>query len=228
MNLALSPRLLPSVLVLAAAFFAGCRAPSLPHIGQNPNPTVPATPTSVLPPNPDGLLRWDTLPVHYCIDESDQGFLSETVFIDLVHRAFADWGVPTTDDGACAGPSQEGDGVNEIGWGSPEGERVRRRSFEAGVTLLRSNECVSNCNPDDRVHLVEADIIIDRNPPSPFHTQACVYSTLLHETGHFLGLEHLPAPAVMAAETSSCPQELTPADRAALVDRYGPSPGRRP
>jgi len=34
-------------------------------------------------------------------------------------------------------------------------------------------------------------------------------------------LEHLPPPAVMAAETSDCPTELTAADRAALLERYG-------
>ena len=40
--------------------------------------------------------------------------------------------------------------------------------------------------------------------------------------GHFLGLEHLPAPAVMAAETSTCLDALTDADLEALFARYGP------
>jgi hypothetical protein len=68
---------------------------------------------------------------------------------------------------------------------------------------------------------VEADITIDTAPPAEFRGGDCLYSTLLHETGHFLGLEHLPAPAVMASETSTCLGTLTGADREALRARYG-------
>ena len=216
-------------MVAAAVGFllTACSRPVLPRLGPPPTGTVPPTPTSVLPPNPDALLRWDKLPVHYCIDETNQGFLGPLALTALVERALAAWGVPTVDDGACAGGTQQGDGINEIGWGVPATQAGGRGSFEAGVTLLRSTECVSSCDPADRVQLVEADIVIDRNPPRPFRNEACAYSTVLHETGHFLGLDHLPAPAVMAAETSSCPQALTAADHAALVQRYGPSLGQK-
>jgi hypothetical protein len=49
-----------------------------------------------------------------------------------------------------------------------------------------------------------------------------MHAMALHEIGHLLGLPHLPAPAVMAAVTTSCPQSLTDADKRALEDRYGP------
>lgn len=42
------------------------------------------------------------------------------------------------------------------------------------------------------------------------------------EVGHFLGVDHLPSPAIMMAQqTANWPQELTDADLNALHDRYG-------
>ncbi len=189
-------------------------------------PTVPppptATPTPSLPPNPQALHRWDALPVHYCVEETGSGFVSIAEFKKLTDRAFAAWGVPSVDDGVCRGPDVQGDHVNEIGWGTPPGAPPPgSRVTEAGVTLTTYSECTANCRADDPVHLVEADIIIEQSPPRQFRTPDCLYSTLLHEIGHFLGLGHLPAPAVMQAETASCLTRLTPADVAALLARYG-------
>lgn len=194
--------------------------------GPTSTPTLPppptATATPVLPPNPEGLHRWDTLPVHYCIDESVDGFVSLAQFTDAVDRAFAAWGVPSRDDGPCAGPNREGDEVNEIGFGTPPGgPPPGSRVTEAGVTLTTYSECSANCRPEDPVRLVEADIIIERTAPEEFRSERCLYSTLLHEAGHFLGLNHLPSPAIMEAETSSCPTRLTDADLESLRQRYG-------
>jgi len=69
--------------------------------------------------------------------------------------------------------------------------------------------------------LPRPDITIDADPPRAFRNEECLASTLLHEAGHFLGLEHLPPPAVMQPETSDCPLHLTDADRQALYERYG-------
>jgi len=223
-----------------AASLAGCGAASdvrdrisgnsTPHPTRTPEPTstptVPppptATPTPSLPANPLDLNRWNSVPVHYCIDTSEAGFASAADFASRVARAFAAWGVPVVGDGPCAGGSVNGDKINEIGFGTPTNQPPPGSHVtEAGETSTTYSECTSGCTPGDRVKLVEADVVIESEPPRQFRTRDCLYSTLLHETGHFLGLDHLPAPAVMAAETSDCPTELTAADRAALLMRYG-------
>ena len=136
-------------------------------------------------------------------------------------RAFAAWGVPVTYAGTCGAPVDDND-VNEIGWAAlNDAAPPNETSYEAGVTNTRYKLCTANCNTDDTVHIIEADIRIDSAPPRDFRTPACLYATMLHETGHFLGIEHLPPPAVMAAETQDCLQALTPADIAAVRARYG-------
>jgi hypothetical protein len=185
-------------------------------------PLPTATPTPTLPANSDGLHRWDKLPVHYCIAHGEEGFIDLPTFQQLTDQAFAAWGVPTVDDGICSGGIDDGDHVNEIGFGTPPGAPPPgSRVTEAGLTLTTYSECTANCEPEDPVKLVEADIIIEKTAPREFRSRRCLYSTLLHETGHFLGLNHLPAPAVMEAQTSDCPQQLTQADIDALLQRYG-------
>ncbi len=186
------------------------------------SPLPTATPTPELPPNPQALRRWAQLPVRYCIAQGEDGFVDVATFQQLVERAFAAWGVPTVDDGTCTDGIVDGDEVNEIGFGTPPGSPPPgSRVTEAGLTETTYSECRANCRPEDPVKLVEADIIIEKSAPREFRSERCLYSTLLHETGHFLGLNHLPAPAIMEAETSSCPQQLTQADIAALRARYG-------
>jgi hypothetical protein len=184
-----------------------------------PTATPTATPTPQLPPNPEGLYRWNTLPVHFCISAGDDGYVTHDQFVEGVQQAFDDWGIAWRNDGEC-GPVKPDDGVNEIGWGSLDSE-PSGRVYEAGLTQTVTQECTANCDPDDKIRLSEADITIDTAPPREFRSQRCFYSTMLHEAGHFLGIGHLPAPAVMTAQTSGCPSELTAADRAALRERYG-------
>ena len=234
-----------SVMIVVAAVAMSGRGPSLGQVltlgtsaGPSPGappfsggvagvevaPTPPTEPpaTATLPPDPAGLHRWSELPVHYCIDTSQTGVLPNERFGALTDEAFAAWGVPAVDDGACAHPESRGDRVNEIGWGTPPGAPPPgSRVTEAGVTLTTYSRCTANCGDRDPVSIIEADIIITKEVPPEFRSERCVYSTLLHETGHFLGLEHLPAPSVMQAQTSSCMTELTPADLAALIARYG-------
>lgn len=184
--------------------------------------TPTATPTPALPDNPNALERWDTVPVTYCVVPSDEGYTSMDAFTADVDRAFSTWGVPFTDSGSCDAIVDE-DGVNEIGWGAiTVGQSLGGQLYEAGLTSLRYRRCTSGCDPNDPIYIIEADIRIDTTPPSEYRSDRCLYSTLLHEVGHFLGLEHLPPPAVMAAETSTCIEELTDADRDALLARYGP------
>lgn len=191
-----------------------------------PAPLPTATPTPPLPPNPRALLRWPSAQVHFCISEGGAGgYESPDVFVATVERAFNAWGIAWYDDGAC-GPLATGDGVSEIGWGDlGSAASPRNRVYEAGLTQTTASECRSSCDENNPVKLTEADITIDSAPPREFRTRTCLDSTLLHEAGHFLGLEHLPAPAVMEAQTSGCPIELTSADRAALAERYGAAIG---
>ena len=173
-----------------------------------------------LPPNPDGLARWRNVPVHFCVSSGDAGYVTPAEFIDAVARAFDAWGIAWQSDGAC-GPVVPDDGKNEIGWGSLPANDSNGRDYEAGLTQTTTQECTSNCDPNDSVRLSEADITIDRSPPQEFRNERCFYSTLLHEVGHFLGVQHLAPGTIMAARTTGCPTELTDADRQALRDRYG-------
>ncbi len=186
-----------------------------------PTPTPTATPTPRLPANPEGLYRWNALPVHFCISAGDAGYVTHGEFVDAVQGAFDAWGLPWVNAGEC-GPVKQDDGVNEIGWASLTANAgADSHVYEAGLTQTVTQECTANCDDNDRIRLSEADISIDTAPPREFRGARCLYSTMLHEVGHFLGVAHLPAPAVMAAQTSGCPGELTEADRAALRERYG-------
>ncbi len=181
---------------------------------------LPASTRPALPPNPSALQRWRAFPIRYCV-ASQEGYVTDAELMDAAARAFAAWGVPVDYTGVCDGTALDDD-LNEIGWGTlNRGVATEGTSYEAGVTDTRYQRCTADCDPDDRVHTVEADITIDSAPPHEFRNTACLYATLLHETGHFLGIEHLPPPAVMAAETQDCLQQLTPADIDALRARYG-------
>lgn len=163
--------------------------------------------------------RWQRLPVEYCTVPNATAPVEHTRFVQLTAEAFAAWGVDVAHTGDCEA-LEDGNGRNEVAWGVPP-ESVDD-PHHAGFTRQFFRACRRTCEGGARSELVEADILVHPNPPPGFEEEACIYATLLHETGHFLGVPHLDAPAVMAASTSECAPELTEADRQALRDLYAP------
>jgi len=160
--------------------------------------------------------RWAETPVSYCIVRDEVGgFVPYETFVSLTHRAMEAWGVPVTFEGDCPGPITRNNGINELGWGDLPGDPAELT--EAGQTKLLYQSSRDGSPPD----IVEADITIEREPAQGKATEECLYTTLLHETGHLLGLPHLETSNVMAPVIVECLQELTEADRAALDALYG-------
>jgi hypothetical protein len=200
--------------VLAALVLAGTVLFACIEITRRPD--IEITPEAV----PEELrgANWPDLPVHYCIVRDDQGFAAYEDFARLTEEAFRAWGIPAVNDGVCAGAAQQGNRRNEIGWGlSPQ---QTAGVHEAGYTRLLFQRCTFGCAGEDGAEIVEADIMIAPDPPRRLASLDCLRTTLLHETGHFLGVQHQPSPAVMAPISFSCPQELTDVDRAAIETLY--------
>ena len=159
--------------------------------------------------------KWPQTPVAYCIVRDDEGgYVDYDTFVALTQRAMAAWGVPTTFAGECDGSMRLGDGQNEIGWGDLGGDPGNLT--EAGRTDLRYRSGILGSPPD----IIEADITIERVPAQGKATQQCLYTAILHETGHLFGLTHSSAGTIMAPVISDCLQAPTPADLAALNKLY--------
>ncbi|HEX5369636.1 MAG TPA: matrixin family metalloprotease [Dehalococcoidia bacterium] len=158
--------------------------------------------------------RWPqtSIPVHYCLDP-DNGYIGGDVVLQLLAKAFSTWGVPTKSDGTCSGPASTDDGRNEISWAglSQPGSGLT----EAGKTSLRYR-----IPSRGTAQIIEADIELDNNTPRSRRDKECLYTTILHETGHFLGLHHLGSGTIMAPVVTECAQDLTPEDKQALSELY--------
>ena len=157
--------------------------------------------------------RWPDPPVRYCIVRSDDAFVDHDVLVELTAEAFEQWGVDAVDNGDCPGPQKEANGRNEISW-SNLGDGDMRLN-EAGATNIRYR------STDNRTPvIIEADIVLDVDPPRDQRNEKCLHTVLLHETGHFLGLPHLNDPAIMAPVINECEPDLHPEDQQALTALY--------
>jgi Matrixin len=160
--------------------------------------------------------RWRSTPVEYCVAPSTAGIVTHERLVSLIGQAFDQWGVQASYQGPCAGPGSEGNGRNEVYWaslGSPDGPT--RRAGEAQLRYVSCDTCQSGGS-----YIIEADLVIDPQPPASRHNEACVFTTLLHEVGHMLGAPHLAPPAVMAPIMDACPQQLTEADLRSIAHLY--------
>nr|ART39600.1 J528 [uncultured bacterium] len=162
--------------------------------------------------------RWEELPLHYCIVDDGTGFVRVDEFASLAAAAFAEWGVEAVHDGICRDGITRANGVNEIGWGRPP--EAQGGAEEAGFTRIIFRQCSRGCTGGAQNRIVEADIIIADDPPDRWRNARCLYSTMLHEVGHFIGVPHLDSPALMAPASANCPQDLTEMDRAVFDRLY--------
>jgi hypothetical protein len=159
---------------------------------------------------------WQNLPASYCIVRQEgAGFVSHERFVELTIRAFDVWGVPVVHEGDCPGEPEQGNGRNEVYWGSL-GEAEGGGVNEAGRTQLLYRHAGNN----GPAYIVEADIVIDSDPPGRLRNEDCLLTTLMHEAGHFFGIHHLETPALMAPVIQDCNPELTEADREAIDELY--------
>ncbi len=152
--------------------------------------------------------------------------LDGDAFVALVEQAAARWqevaegGLPLVSQGRCgSSPDTRDDGINSIGWADDLGLAI------AGMTWPNASSGVVS----------EMDILIsrgymvrlrERDPTKTLPT--CVFSTVVHELGHVLGLDHPRArslPSTMQGfGASRCNKgQPTASDRTNLLRRYAPA-----
>jgi hypothetical protein len=176
---------------------------------------VDVTPGTV-PPEVEGAY-WPDTPVSYCIVRgSEPGFVEHDVLVQTTMEAFDAWGIETSYEGECEGRAEQGNGRNEVSWGEL-GSEGSSSLAKAGNTNIRYRTTPLGGGAPD---ITEADIILDADPPAGKDSVECLRSTLLHETGHFLGLHHLGGETIMSPVITDCLQEPTQADRDALAELY--------
>src|SRR5918996_4856380 len=119
--------------------------------------------------------RWRSTPVQYCVVPSNAGIVTYDRLVSLIGRAFDEWGAQSSFQGACQGPVSEGNGRNEVYWGSlgsPDGPA--RRAGEAQLRYVACDACQGIGS-----YIIEADLVINPEPPASRRNEACVFTTHL-------------------------------------------------
>lgn len=158
--------------------------------------------------------RWNELPVQYCLDTRIEGYVRDATFAAVVERSFERWGVPAESTGECASAMRTGDGISSIGW------HFRADGEDWLGSTPRIGSCEFFCDWRERRSIGEADIRIEPLPGEDYTYPECLDDLMLHEVGHFLGLDHVEE-GVMAPGGVCYGEEFASADLAALFDRYG-------
>jgi hypothetical protein len=156
--------------------------------------------------------RWLELPVHYCTDTHLDGYIDDAQFVESAALAFERWGVPAVHDGACPAFVQNDDGVSAIGWRPLHGDS------DGGTYRIAA--CKYFCRGDMRLAIGESDVYLKPFMEEEYATVECFDALMLHEVGHFLGLNHNDGYGVMG-DGEWCSSEFSSEDLASLFERYG-------
>lgn len=178
-----------------------------------------------------GPVRWEG-EIAYCVNPAGgPPGLDGSDFVGLVQRAAERWqeltgGVlPLVSRGRCgSSPDTRDDGISTIGWADDLGLAIAGMAWPDAA--------------DGVVH--EIDVRVSRGyflrlqARDPTKTlQTCVFSTMVHELGHVLGLDHprsrsLPS-TMQGFGASRCNKgQPTESDRTNLLRRYGPAGATEP
>jgi hypothetical protein len=185
--------------------------------------------TAIDPPADEEYLSsvwWDGQIVFCANPAGGPPGLDGDAFVALVERAAARWqevaegALPLVSGGRCeSSPDTRDDGTSTIGWADDLGLAIAAQAWpnaERGVVS----------EMDIRLSRGYFERLQARDATKTLRT--CVLSTLVHEIGHLLGLDHprsraLPS-SMQGVGASRCDKgQPTESDRANLLRRYGPA-----
>ena len=172
----------------------------------------------------------DQQPVPYCVNaggipagSTGAPIMTAEAFVAAVQKAFTVWtSIPGVHlsvayNGPCDNdPTDRRDGVNTIGWYKLSGSAIGQLhpSYPAGPAFR-----------DGHSRMIEADVVVDTRYAQSFdnvneYLDKVLPGLLVHELGHFIGLEHSKNPCSIMFPTENGVTELCETDRDAARALY--------